>query len=305
MITSAMISELRAKTGAGIINCRDTLQETNGDLEKAVAILKEKGLAIAAKKVERITAEGLISSYISEDQRAGAIVELNCETDFVAIHEEFRMTADNLARQAVTTPARTVADFGAERYIGDPSLTVRDALTALIAKLRENITLHRFAAFQSEYGFVQNYLHGGRIGVLLEMAGAADNPALRNIAKEIALQIAAARPLFITRDDVDPELLARESEAYKAQALSEGKPEAIAAKIVTGKIAKYLKEKCLMEQVWIKNEDLTVAGLIREESRKSGAAIRIVRFVRFEKGEGMAKREENLAQAVRQQILGF
>lgn len=304
MITQSMIIEIRAKTGAGIMNCRDTLMETNGDMAKAIAILKEKGMAIAAKKVERVTTEGFVSGYISGDHKAGALVELNCETDFVAINEEFIRFADDLARQALTTTAQTVPDFVAEKYIADENITIQEALTSLVAKLRENITLRRFVSFRTKGGYVLNYLHGGRIGVLLEIASTKDNSELSSIGKEIAMQIAAINPLFIAKEDINPELLVNESEMYKTQAINDGKPEVIAVKIAAGKIAKYIKEKCLLEQVWIKNGEMTIDDYIQDESRKLGADIKIVRFIRFEKGEGLAKREDNLAQAVREQIYG-
>ncbi len=304
MITQSMIIELRVKTGAGIMNCRDTLMETNGDLEKAITILKEKGMTIAAKKVERVTAEGLVSGHISKDHKAGAIIELNCETDFVAINEEFVKLADNLAKQAVTTTTHIVPDFTAEKYLAGENITIQDALTSLVAKLRENITLRRFVSYRTENGYILNYIHGGRIGVLLEMAPGRDNSALAGIGKEIAMQIAATNPLFIGREDINPELLVNETEAYRKQAIDDGKPETIADKIATGKIAKYIKEKCLLEQVWIKNEDMTIADYLQNMSGKLGGEIKIIRFTRFEKGEGLVKREDNLAQAVREQIYG-
>jgi elongation factor Ts len=304
MITQSMIKELRVKTGAGIMNCRNTLKETDGDMEKAVAVLKEKGLALAAQKGERVTAEGLISCCLSRDHKAGAMIELNCETDFVALNEEFITVADTLAGQAVASQAQTLTDFTAEKYRGQDG-TVREALAALIAKLRENIILRRFTVLRTETGFICSYLHGGRIGVLLELACAKNVPALSDTAKELAMQIAAAKPIFVTKDDADPQFLANQSETYKIEAIDAGKPETLAAKIAAGKIAKFIKEKCLLEQVWIKNEDLTISAYLQEESRKIGAEIKIIRFARFEKGEGLAKREESPAQAVRGKVYGI
>ena len=288
MITQSMIIELRSKTGAGVMNCRNTLTQTNGDMEKAIAILKEKGLAIAAQKAERITAEGLIGLYVSDDHRTGSIIEVNCETDFVAANEDFVAIVNNLARQAARTSASTNLELMAERYDADPAITVQDAVTGLIAKMRENISVRRFQSFQTPAGFVHGYLHhGARVGVLLEFSCKKESPVLASIGKEVAMQIAATNPIFIDRSAVPPEVLDDQRRAFRTNAQKAGKPEALLDKIAAGKIEKYLKEKCLMEQAWIKNEDMTIGDYLREESRKLGQTVGIGRFTRFERAENL------------------
>lgn len=289
MITQKMIMELRGKTGAGVMSCRNTLQETNGDLEKAAALLKEQGAAIAAKKAERTTAAGLICGYVSPDHTSGALVEVNCETDFVALNKDFIALAENLARQAALTPAQDEEEFAAVPYFADERICVRDAVTSLVAKLRENIVIGRVKTFITKNGRIQCYLHnGGRIGVLAEIASEAGNaddaPALLQIGKEVAMQIAAANPQFIARTDIAPAVLEEERQTYRMQALNAGKPEAVATKVAAGKLAKYLKEKCLLEQAWIKNEEITLADYLDEQSRTLGTAVAVARFARFERG---------------------
>lgn len=289
MITQSMIIELREKTGAGVLNCHNTLKETNGDIEKAIVILKEKGFMIAAQKAERITAEGLIGIYVTKDHQAGSIIEINCETDFVAANKSFIELTARLAEQAAKSGAESVNQFAEENYIADDGITVRDAVTSLIAKLRENITIRRFNTFTTQSGFIQGYNHNcGRIGALVEITCEKADLTLLDIGKELAMQITASKPLFINREDVPVEILEKEKQIFKSEAL--GKPEAIVDKIVTGKMERFFREKCLVEQVWIKNEEMTIADYLREESGKLKAAVKVVRFVRFERGEGLEKR---------------
>jgi elongation factor Ts len=303
MITAQMVKELRERTGAGMMECKKALSETNGDLEKAIETLRERGLAAAAKKAGRVASEGLVETFVSEDKKSGAIIEVNCETDFVAANEEFSSLSKNLAKQASATTAKTVEEFVEEKYIADNNLSVKDALTALIAKLGENMTVRRFQRFSIDKGVVHSYIHGGgRIGVLVEVACEKESDVVLTVAKDIAMQAAAANPLFLSREQVDSETLAKEREIYKVQAMNEGKPENIAEKMVEGRIQKYYKENCLLEQLWIRNGDYTITKYLQEKSKEVGAPITVTRFVRFEKGEGIEKKEENFAEEVRKQM---
>lgn len=298
MITAQSVKELREKTGAGMMDCKKALTEAQGDMEKAIEILREKGLAAAAKKAGRVAAEGIVKTYISEDKKSAGIVELNCETDFVAANEEFVTFADRLAQMASTTSATTVEEFVAEKY--DAENTVSEALTALIAKLGENMTVRRFNKFAVVNGVVESYIHGGgRIGVVVELGCDADNTAvLTEVAKDVCMQVAAANPTFLSREDVDQESLEKEKEIYRVQALNEGKPENIVEKMVMGRIQKYYKEVCLLDQAWVKDGDKSISKYLQEKSKEVGSPITINKFVRFERGEGIEKAEDNFAEEV-------
>ena len=298
MITAQSVKELREKTGAGMMDCKKALTEAQGDMEKAIEILREKGLAAAAKKAGRVAAEGIVKTYISEDKKSAGIVELNCETDFVAANEEFVTFADRLAQMASTTSATTVEEFVAEKY--DAENTVSEALTDLIAKLGENMTVRRFNKFAVANGVVESYIHGvGRIGVVVELGGDADNTAvLTEVAKDVCMQVAAANPTFLSREDVDQESLEKEKEIYRVQALNEGKPENIVEKMVMGRIQKYYKEVCLLDQAWVKDGDKSISKYLQEKSKEVGSPITINKFVRFERGEGIEKAEDNFAEEV-------
>ncbi|WP_055070974.1 translation elongation factor Ts [Clostridium massiliamazoniense] len=296
MISAKMVKELREKTGAGMMDCKKALTETNGDMEKAVEFLREKGLAAAAKKSGRIAAEGIVKTYVSEDKKKGAIIELNCETDFVAINEEFVGLADNIAKLVAEKELNSVEEVLAADLAGK---TVQETLTELIAKIGENMNLRRVERFSVESGLVQEYIHGGgRIGVMVELACDKTSDVLEQLAKDVAMQIAAANPLFLSQDQVDAKSLETEREVYRAQALNEGKPEKIVEKMVEGRIKKYFKEVCLLDQQWVKNGDMTISKLLEEKSKEIGAPVSIVRYARFERGEGIEKKEENFAEEV-------
>lgn len=296
MISAKMVKELREKTGAGMMDCKKALTETNGDIEKAVEFLREKGLAAAAKKSGRIAAEGIVKTYVSEDKKIGAIIELNCETDFVAINEEFIGLADNIAKLVAEKDLTTVEAVLAADLAGK---TVQDTLTELIAKIGENMNLRRVERFSTEAGLVQEYIHGaGRIGVMVELACDKTSDKLAQTAKDVAMQIAAANPLFLSQEQVDTKSLETEKEVYRAQALNDGKPEKIVEKMVEGRIKKYFKEVCLLDQQWVKNGDMTISQLLAETSKEIGAPVSIVRYARFERGEGIEKKEENFAEEV-------
>lgn len=298
MITAQSVKELREKTGAGMMDCKKALTEAQGDMEKAIEILREKGLAAAAKKAGRIAAEGIVKTHISEDGKSAGIVELNCETDFVAANEEFVTFAARLAEMASTTEATSVEAFVDEKFEGET--TVSEALTALIAKLGENMTVRRFERFNVEKGIVQSYIHGGgRIGVVVELGCDSDNAeVLSEVAKDVCMQVAAANPSFLSREDVDNESLEKEKEIYRVQALNEGKPENIVEKMVMGRIQKYYKEVCLLDQAWVKDGDKSISKYLQEKSKEVGSPITINKFVRYERGEGIEKAEDNFAEEV-------
>ncbi|MBU3104052.1 translation elongation factor Ts [Clostridium gasigenes] len=297
MITAQLVKVLRERTGAGMMDCKKALTETQGDMEKAVEVLREKGLAAAAKKAGRVAAEGIVKTFISEDNKIAGIVEVNCETDFVADNEDFVGFATKVAEMASKTSATTIEAFIAEKY--EEETTIAEALTSLIARLGENMTVRRFGKFTVEAGIVQSYIHGGgRIGVIVELACDTDSEILKQVAKDVCMQIAAVNPLFLDTTQVDNESLEKEKEIYRVQALNEGKPEKIVEKMVMGRIQKYYKEVCLLEQVWVKNGDLTITKYLQEKSKEVGSPISISRFVRFERGEGIEKAENNFAEEV-------
>ncbi|SHE63032.1 translation elongation factor Ts [Clostridium fallax] len=303
MISAKSVKELRERTGAGMMDCKKALTEANGDMEKAVEILREKGLAAAAKKAGRVAAEGIVKTYVSDDKKVAGIVELNCETDFVAANDEFIEFASKLAEMASKTDAKNVEELIAEKFNAEQ--TVQEALTALIAKLGENMTVRRFQKFAIENGVVQSYIHGGgRIGVVVELACDNANDKVAEAARELCMQVAAANPLFLNEDQVDQVAIEKEKEIYRAQALNEGKPEKIVEKMVEGRIKKYYKEVCLVDQAWVKDGDKSIAKYLEEVSKEVGSPVSVTRFVRFERGEGIEKKEENFAEEVARQVQG-
>ena len=291
MITASQVKDLREKTGAGMMDCKKVLTETDGDMEKAIELLRERGIAKAAKKSDRIAAEGIVAAYVSEDGKVGAVVEVNSETDFVAKNEEFKTFVEDVAEQIAKENPADVEELLEQTSIKDSNKTVKEVLTDKIAKIGENMTIRRFERFESN-GLVEKYIHrDGKIGVLVDIEnGDAE------LAKDICMQIAAAKPEFLDREAVPQERLDKEMEILKAQAMNEGKPEAIAEKIVQGRIGKFYSEICLVEQDFVKNPDITIKKLL------SSKGANIVRFARFEKGEGIEKKEENFAEEVMKQI---
>ena len=292
MITASQVKELREKTGAGMMDCKKVLTETDGDMEKAMELLRERGITKAAKKSSRIAAEGLVDAYISEDGKIGAVAEVNAETDFVAQNAEFQQFVKDVVKQVAVNNPKDVEELLAQQFIAEPDKTVQEALINKIATIGENMTIRRFARFETTDGIVAKYIHGeGKIGVLVEMKN-ADN----ELAKDICMQIAASKPEFLTREDVPQERVEKEMEILKAQAMNEGKPEAIAEKMVQGRIGKFYSDICLVDQEFVNNMDIKVSQLLKEK----GATV--VRFARLEKGEGIEKREENFAEEVAKQL---
>ncbi|SHH42399.1 elongation factor Ts [Clostridium collagenovorans DSM 3089] len=302
MISAKMVKELREITGAGMMECKKALTETNGNMEEAVEYLRKKGLAAAAKKAGRVAAEGLVKTFVTEDGKVASVVEVNCETDFVAANEEFIAFVDRIAELAATTNVSNVEELLAAKF--NENMTVEEARTALIAKLGENMSVRRFERFTVENGVINGYVHGGgRIGVLVELESDKSEASLIEAAKDVAMHVAAVNPLFLNKDAVDHESLEKEKEIFRVQAINEGKPENIVEKMVVGRINKYYKENCLVDQQWVKNPDLTITQFLNEEAKKIGAAkVTVAKFVRFERGEGIEKKEENFAEEVAKQM---
>ena len=293
MITASQVKELREKTGAGMMDCKKVLTETNGDEEKAIELLRERGIAKAAKKSDRIAAEGLVDTYISEDGKIGVVVEVNAETDFVAKNDEFKSFVKDVAKQIAERNPADVEALLEQTSIAEPDKTVKEVLTNKIATIGENMSIRRFERFETN-NLLESYIHGdGKIAVLVEIENGTPE-----LAKDICMQIAAARPEYLDRDAVPAERLAKEMEILKAQAMNEGKPEAIAEKIVQGRLGKFYSEICLVEQEFVKDSDIKVGKLVADKGAK------IIRFARFEKGEGIEKKEENFAEEVAKQIKG-
>ena len=289
MVTAALVKELREKTGAGMMDCKKVLTETDGDLEKATELLRERGIAKAAKKSGRVAAEGIVEAYISEDGKVGAIVEVNSETDFVAKNEEFKTFVMDVAKQVVKNNPKSVEDLLEEESIIEAGKKVKDILVEKIATIGENLTIRRFERFESN-GLLEKYIHGdGKIAVLVNMENGN-----KELAKDICMQIAAARPEYITRDQVPAERLEKEKEILKQQTINEGKPEAIAEKVVMGRINKFYEEICLVDQEFVKDSSMKVSQVLKDA--------KVVEFARFEKGEGIEKKEENFAEEVMKQL---
>ena len=291
MITASMVKELREMTGAGMMDCKKVLTETDGDMEKAMELLRERGIAKAAKKSGRVAAEGLVEAYVSEDGKVGAVVEVNSETDFVAKNEEFKTFVMDVAKQIVDKNPADVEALLASPSEFEEGKTVQEALVGKIATIGENLSIRRFVRFESE-GLVAKYIHGdGKIAVLVNMAKGTEE-----VAKDICMQIAAARPEFVKQEEVPAERVEKEMEILKIQTMNEGKPEAIAEKIVQGRIGKFYEEICLVDQAFVKEPSKKVSQLLSEKDAE------VVAFARFEKGEGIEKKEENFAEEVMKQL---
>ena len=294
MISASMVKDLREKTGAGMMDCKKALTETNGDMEKAIEYLREKGIAKAAKKSSRIAAEGLVLGYVSDDNKVGAVVEVNSETDFVAKNEEFRAFVESVAKQVALKNPATVEDLLDQESIDVSGKKVSEVLVEKVAKIGENMNIRRFVRFETTDGLVEKYIHGdGKIAVLVNMKN-ADSV----LAKDICMQVAAAKPEFLDEKSVPADRLQKEMEILKAQVMNEGKPEAIAEKIVQGRIGKFYAEICLVDQEFVKNPDMKVSELLKQHNAE------VVEFTRMEKGEGLEKREENFAEEVMKQMNG-
>ncbi len=307
-ITAAMVKELREMTGAGMSDCKKALTNTDGDMDKAVDWLKENGLAKAEKKAGRIAAEGIVCVDVSDDAKTASIVEVNSETDFVAKNEKFQNYVATVAKQARDTSAADITAFMAEPWIEDSSVTVEENLKSMIATIGENMNIRRFEKVTEPEGVIVPYIHaGGKIGVLVKAKTSLGADQVTECLKNVAMQVAAMSPQFLTPNDISDEYKAKELETLKAQAKNDpknaSKPDDIIEKMVTGRLNKELKEVCLSEQVYVKAENKESVGqYVAAVSKEFGSDITLTGFVRFETGEGLEKKEEDFAAEVAAQL---
>ena len=300
-VTAAMVKDLRERTGAGMMDCKKVLVETDGDMEKAIELLREKGLAKAAKKAGRIASEGLVKLAFSEDGKKAAVVEVNSETDFVAKNEEFVEFVDGLAKLALDASAADMDAFMATSFSEEG--TVQEVLNAKIAKIGENMSVRRFSKLERPGTVYVGYIHGaGKIGVIVGLETEATVAEVTAVGKDVAMQVASMNPQFIDESAVDPAYIENEKKILVQQALNEGKPADIVEKMVTGRLKKELKETCLVEQKFVKNGDMSVKEYVDSVAKEIGKSIQVVEMVRFEVGEGIEKKEENFAEEVAAQL---
>ncbi len=310
-ITAAQVKELREMTGAGMMDCKKALTASDGDMDKAIDFLREKGLAGAQKKAGRIAAEGVVTTKITPCGMKGIVLEVNAETDFVAKNEKFLNYVSEIADQALNSPAADIDEFFNEKWNLDESMTVAEKLSSMISIIGENMKIRRYEIVKEEAGFVQSYIHaGGKIGVLLDVASDVVNDEIKEMAKNVCMQVAALKPLYVSDAEVDADYIAREKEILLAQIKNDpkeaAKPEKVINGMIEGRIKKELKEICLLDQVYVKAEDgkQSVKAYIESVAKKNGANIEIKKFVRYETGEGLEKKEENFAEEVAKQMAG-
>ena len=308
-ITAAMVKELREISGAGMMDCKKALTATEGDMDKAMEFLREKGLATAQKKASRIAAEGIVMLKVAEDSKKAVAVEVNAETDFVAKNEKFQGYVAQVAEQALETEAADIDAFLAEPWKFDTSKTVNEALAGQVAVIGENMKIRRFQKVEEENGFVASYTHmGGKIGVLVDVVTDVVNDEIKEMAKNVAMQIAALNPKYTNRNEVSEEYIAHEKEILMAQIQNDPKesqkPEKVIQGMISGRINKELKEICLLDQVYVKAEDgkQSVEKYVAEVAKANGANVTIKGFVRYETGEGIEKKEEDFAAEVAKQM---
>ena len=304
-ITASMVKELRELTGAGMMDCKKALNETNGNMEEAIEFLRKNGEAKAVKKAGRIAAEGIVMAEVRDDKTA-AIVEVNSETDFVAKNAEFQGFVKAFVNQALATESKDMEAFMAEAWNEDASKTVKDALTEKIAVIGENLNIRRFEKVESD-GCIVAYIHGGgRIGVLVEAATDVVNDEVKTCLKNVAMQVAAMSPKYVSRDEVSQDFMDKEKEILLAQAKNDpknaNKPENIIEKMIVGRLNKEMKEICLLDQAYVQDGDLTVAKYVEKVAKETGAALSVKRFIRFETGEGLEKKNEDFAAEVAAQM---
>lgn len=291
-VSAKTVMELRAKTGAGMMDCKKALVETNGDIESAITYLREKGISKAAKKAERIAAEGLIFSYVTDNHKTGAILEFNSETDFVAKNKEFLDLGDKLVKKVVEEAPTSLEELNSLKINGKE---VKDIITDLIAKIGENMNIRRFERVNAQ-GFLTDYIHmGGKIGVIVSIRGDFNETNLQK-AKDVAMQVAAMDPSFLSQKDVSEEHLSKERDIIRKQLQEEGKPDNIIDKIMHGKMDKYFEENCLIHQKFVKDDKITISEYLGD--------IEVVEFKRFRLGEGLEKRSNDFAAEVEAQMKG-
>ena len=295
-ISAKIVMELRGRTGAGMMDCKKALAAVEGDIEKAIDYLREKGLAAAAKKQSRIAAEGLVGSFVCKECATGALVEVNCETDFVAKTDKFKALVADVAEHVAKKNPADVDALLKQPFFKDESTTIEQMVTAATAEIGEKISIRRFVRYEG--GIVESYIHmGGKVGVLVQAEGTPNEEVIH----DVALQIAAASPVapeYVRREEVDPSHLEHEKEILIAQARNEGKPENIIEKMVQGRIVKFYKEVCLLEQAFVKDADISVGKMIEQKAK----GLNIVRFTRYKMGDGLEKKVNDLAAEVAEQI---
>ena len=302
-ITASMVKELREMTGAGMMDCKKALNETNGDMDAAIEFLRKNGQAKAEKKAGRIAAEGIVKAVVKDDKVA-AIVEVNSETDFVAKNEEFQGFVDAVVNQVADSDAADMDAFMAEAWAADTTKTVKDALVEKVAVIGENLNIRRFEKIVTD-GCVVDYIHGGgRIGVLIEAEADVVNDEIKKCLKNVAMQVAAMSPKYTSRAEVSQEYMDHEKEILLAAAKKENpeKPENIIEKMIIGRLNKELKEICLLDQAYVQDSDLTVAKYVEKVAKENNANVTVKRFVRFETGEGIEKKQEDFAAEVAKQM---
>ncbi len=298
--TAADVKNLRERTGCGMMDCKKALTETNGDMDKAIEFLRAKGLAAAAKKAGRIAAEGLVLSVVDPEKKAGVVLEVNAETDFVAKNEKFVKFVEDVAKTIIDQNPADVDALLAAQCAGS-TLSVQDELTDKIQVIGENMKIRRFCRME---GDLIAYVHGnGRIGVLVQFeTDVAGKDGFEEYARDIAMQIAAVTPEFLDENSIPAERVEKEKEILTAQAMNEGKPANIAEKMVAGRIKKFFKEICLVDQVFVKDSEKTVSQYTEDTAKKLGGSIKITSFARYEKGEGLEKKEENFADEIAKMV---
>ena len=303
-ITAGMVKELREMTGAGMMDCKKALTETNGDMDAAVEFLRKNGQAKAEKKAGRIAAEGIVKTVVRDDKVA-AIVEVNSETDFVAKNDEFQGFVEGVVNQVADNNPADMDAFMAEAWAADASKTVKDALVEKIAVIGENLNIRRFERVEAENGCVVSYIHGGgRIGVLVVADTDVVNDEIKTCLKNVAMQVAAMSPKYVSRNEVSQEFMDHEKEILLAQAKKENpeKPDNIIEKMIIGRLNKEMKEICLLDQVYVQDSDLTVVKYVDKVAKENNAKVTVTKFVRYETGEGIEKKEENFAEEVAKQM---
>ena len=306
-VTAQLVKELREMTGAGMMDCKKALVETDGDIDKAVEVLREKGLGKAAKKADRVAAQGLVATKVAESGDKAAIIEVNAETDFVAKNEDFVGFVQKLNELVLEGSFASVDEFEASKFNGD--ITVKEELTEKIATIGENMNIRRFESLGEAGCVYASYVHGnGKIAVLVEMKTDAAASEVMELGKDVAMQVASMNPAYNTREDVDADYIAREKEIILKQALNENeqaakpKPEEIVTKIAEGRLNKQLKEVCLQEQAFVKDSSMTVAEYINSKAKEIGKDVKVTKTVRYEVGEGIEVKEEDFAEEVAKQM---
>jgi elongation factor Ts len=310
-ITAALVKELREITGAGMMDCKKALAATEGNMDKAVDFLREKGLAGAQKKAGRIAAEGVVDTKIAEDGKKGVVVEVNAETDFVAKNEKFKTYVAEVAAQALASAAAGIEGFMEEKWALDPTMTVAEKLSSMISIIGENMHIRRYEVLEEAQGFIESYIHaGGKIGVLLDIESDVVNAEVKEMAKNICMQVAALKPLYVSAAEISADFIEKEKEILKAQIMNDpkeaSKPEKVILGMIQGRINKELKDICLLDQIYVKAEDgkQSVKAYIDSVAKAQGAKINVKKFIRFETGEGLEKKNENFAEEVAKQMAG-